>query len=142
MSKKMSKKYPLLYDKTWLEQKYIKDGLCFREIAEIIGCCITGVDNALRHFNIPRRSLSDVHKGRLSEDAKRQHNERMKGNTYRLGILHSDETKKVMREKRKDMVFTDETKRKISESKKVKRTLCMVFPLGIKGREGYIQRRL
>ena len=55
----MSRKYPLLYDKAWLTQKYVEEKISSRAISELIGCGTTSVENGLKRFKIPARSSGE-----------------------------------------------------------------------------------
>lgn len=48
-------KYPELYDRSWLNEKYYGENLTTEEISEIVGCCSGSVLHALRNFGITRK---------------------------------------------------------------------------------------
>ena len=54
-TKKEQTKYPELYDKEWLIEKYYGENLTAKEVGEIVGCCDGNVLRALRNFRIPRK---------------------------------------------------------------------------------------
>ena len=54
----MPSKYAQLNDKEWLEEKYLDERLCPRQIAEIIGCSAWSVRNALKRLGVPLRTQS------------------------------------------------------------------------------------
>ncbi|MEA1998134.1 MAG: NUMOD3 domain-containing DNA-binding protein [Euryarchaeota archaeon] len=61
MSKEMSnKRHPLLYDKAWLEKKYLEEGLNTAEIGMIVGRCPNNVSYALKRLGIPKRSRTEA----------------------------------------------------------------------------------
>lgn len=73
-----------------------------------------------------RHKLSESHKGKkMSEELKLKQSEKMKGNKYRLGIIDSEETKKLKSESMMNYYRynpnSSETKRKISEVHKGKK---------------------
>lgn len=49
------RKYPELYNKNWMEQKYSKEKLLLREIADLIGCPLPLVSKALKVMGIKTR---------------------------------------------------------------------------------------
>lgn len=53
-------KYPLLYDKMWLQEKYVDEKLSTTEIARIVGCWKSSVGSALERYRIPRRERAEV----------------------------------------------------------------------------------
>jgi len=69
-----------------------------------------------------KQKLSELRKGKKihSEEWKKIQSEKMKGNTYGLGIKPSPETLRKRSEKLKGRKVSEETKRKMSESGKVK----------------------
>ena len=60
----MSKKYPLLDDKEWLEEKYLEERLSIRAISSVVGCSGRAVWNALKRLKIPTRKCFEAKKGR------------------------------------------------------------------------------
>jgi len=61
-------KYPRVKNKTyhnkdWLYQKYIVDKLSIQEVANLCFCHAATIHRRLKKYNIPRRSLSEAHKG-------------------------------------------------------------------------------
>lgn len=59
-------------DKKWLYQKYWIEKLSCEAIGDIEGYCAPVVGKALKHFNIPRRTLSELGKIRFTEEYKRK----------------------------------------------------------------------
>ena len=59
--------YIELRDREWLEEKYWGEGLSMAKIAGIIGCDESSVRNALKHFGIPIRALSEAQSNRSEE---------------------------------------------------------------------------
>ena len=84
----MSKKYPLLDDKEWLEKKYLEERLSPRKIAKIVGCSRQPVGDALRRLDIPLRSRSEAQK-QLQAGEKHP----------MFGKHHSEETRKKILKK-------------------------------------------
>ena len=74
--------------------------------------------NAIRKVSVEtRRKLSESRKGKKhSEESKKKIGAASKGNKYALGCKRSEETKKKMREAKKNM--SEETKKKIGAAKK------------------------
>ena len=144
----MPRKYPLLYDKAWLERKYWIEKLSSSKIADIVGCDSTSVRNYMAKHGIPCRTLSEAQEGEMngfygkthteetrekmhinhpnvrcednplygrrgpqsatydrkdSEETKAKMSKSMMGNTIWVGRKHSEETKKLMRENRKNL---------------------------------------
>ena len=123
----MSKKYPLLDDKEWLEAKYWGEKLSALKIAKIIGCSRTSVLAALKRFNIPRRSFSEAQKGRVpgnkgkkvSEETRQKMREAQKGEkSPNYGKHRSEETRKKLSDANKGKKLSEETKKKISDTLK------------------------
>ncbi len=109
----MSKKYPLLDDKEWLEKKYLGERLSALKIAEILGCGRTTVYRALKHFGIPIRTISEARLGHHpSEDHKRKISDANKGKK------RTEETRRKISEANARREITEETRRKMSESLK------------------------
>ena len=52
-----TRKYHQLYDKEWMIQKYVNEGLSQTEIAAIVGCSQNCVGRVLRSLGIPIRSM-------------------------------------------------------------------------------------
>lgn len=80
----------LCLDKDWLYQKYIIEELSTYKIAEIIGCQQETVARWLKRHDIPIRSGSEAHSGKLhwnygkhhSEETKKKISETNTGNNY------------------------------------------------------------
>ena len=53
---KPHRRCPELRDRAWLEQRYFHDGRSMEQIAQDLGCSRWPVDQALKRFQIPRRS--------------------------------------------------------------------------------------
>lgn len=98
--------YPLLRNESFLFQRYIIEKQSMGDIALNIGCCLQAVQKALIRFNIPRRNLSEAHKGQHSSP----NTEFKKGQKpLNKGILQSakqrEKHSKVMQKKWKDLDY-------------------------------------
>lgn len=60
----MSKKYPQLDDKEWLEKRYFLEFLSLPQIANIIECTHGAVWQAFIRLGIKRRTISEAKKGK------------------------------------------------------------------------------
>jgi len=56
--------------------------------------------------------------GLYSDEYKQKLRQAKLGTSFHLGHKHSDETKAIIKEKRKYQIFTDDTKKKLSASAK------------------------
>lgn len=123
----------------WLSQKYLVEGLSMAVIAKLAGCSTPTIQNYLRKFGIPTRSVSQALTGRrLSEEHKTKviqnvikanEERRLNGvseeEKVRLaairptmtGKCHSEVTKAKMRKVRQGKKMSEESKRKISEAR-------------------------
>lgn len=101
-----SVKYPLLRDKEWLHQKYIKEKLSSLAIGRIVGCSAGGVICALYRRGIKTRSIKETakkgHKGftcPLLNDPiwLKQKYKKEKLNSYEIAALANTNQHSVMR---------------------------------------------
>lgn len=123
----------------WLNQKYVVEGLSMAAIAKLAGCSTPTIQNYLRKFGIPTRSVSQALAGRiLSEEHKAKvMNNIIKANEERhlngvseeekvrlaairpsmLGKQHSEVTKAKMSKAHHGKVMLEEAKQKMSEAR-------------------------
>lgn len=69
---KIQRKFPLLFNRNWMLQKYSIDKLSSYEIADLIGCTQGLVLINLKRMNIQRRHNSEIKKGTHHSDATKQ----------------------------------------------------------------------
>ena len=73
-----------------------------------------------RHSAESKRKMSESHKGsKSSNETKTKISQSLKGNTHRLGTIASDETKKKMSESMTGKTHTTESKKLMSEKRKL-----------------------
>lgn len=123
----------------WLNQKYVVEGLSMAAIAKLAGCSTPTIQNYLRKFGIPTRSvsqaltgrrLSEKHKTKVIQNVIKANEERRLNGVseeekVRLaairptmtGKCHSEVTKAKMRKVRQGKKISEESKRKISEAR-------------------------
>lgn len=91
--KKRKYTYPELHDREWLNEKYWREELSSNKIAAILGCTGQAVYDALKEFNIPRRTISEANTGDKHHLFGKE--------SYFKGKTHTDEAKRMMSEKKK-----------------------------------------
>ena len=105
------RKYSLLKNKNWLYDRYWVDELSMESIRKILGCSLNSVWYAMKKHSIPRRTLSEGHKGirrSCSAETKKKIGDANRGRTFSIesrenmsvaqkGRQHSEETKEKMR---------------------------------------------
>lgn len=62
--------YAVLYDKEWLEEKYVNDRLSCSKIGGIVGCTPSAVQYVLKRFSIPLRVPIEAHHKHVGEDGR------------------------------------------------------------------------
>ena len=67
-----------LYDKEWLEYKYLNEDLSLEEIGNLLGAEAMSVFKALKRMGIPTRNHTEAHKGRHSAMYGKHHTEKTK----------------------------------------------------------------
>ena len=118
MPKKGDYKYPQLWDRGWLYQKYWVEEKIIREIADEIGCSYSAAHYALKRTNVSRRSVSEA-KSNCSGETKqkiRENHADFKGvNHPKYGKHCSEETKRKISKahKGKDYI-SKEVKQRLS----------------------------
>jgi G:T-mismatch repair DNA endonuclease (very short patch repair protein)/biotin operon repressor len=55
-----NQKHPLLYDKAWVEHKYLVERLSSVKIGKVVGQSSTSVLSALKRFGVPRRTFAEA----------------------------------------------------------------------------------
>ena len=88
MKKKRKYTYPELHDKEWLNRKYWEEELSTYKIADVLGCTGQAVYDALKEFDIPRRTISESKKGDKHPLYGKE--------SYFKGKRHTDAAKKAM----------------------------------------------
>ena len=81
-------KYKRIWDKLWLEEKYLNEELSCTQIAKIVGCSIRHVSYMLKHFGIPKRG-GGYRRGHIP---------------WNNGKHHTEETRRKMRKARKHQI--------------------------------------
>lgn len=107
---KNTKKFPLLTNREWLEGKYWKDELIYKQIADIIGCHQDDVCRAFKRLLIPARTKSEIAKGREVSEKTRQKARERRGEKHPMWGRRGDKCPMYGKH------LSEDAKKKISEA--------------------------
>lgn len=104
---RMKRKYlgtPLFWDKNWLEQKYIKEGLSSNDIGKICNVGWSTIINWLKKHRIKIKNNREAHLGReLSDEHRKKISKALKGQIPWIKGLTSDQDNRIATGKRHGM---------------------------------------
>lgn len=126
-------------EQEWLNQKYTVENLSMAVIAKLAGCSTPTVQNCLRKFGIPTRSiaqaltgrkLSEEHKAKVKQNITKANNERHVNGVSdeekaRLALIrptmtgktHSEATKAKMSQTHQGKVMSTQSREKMSQAR-------------------------